>query len=505
MKIYRQNKMRRSTGALLTGALALLLVASLSLLLSHFRALAQPEAGNLVTSKSVYPSSARPGDHLAYTVYITNTGDEPVSAAWMTDSLPLEVNYFGGLTATMGTPGRAGDVITWTGLLTPNDVVAIDFTVQITDATGGDARFSFANTAKITGAGSLVTSSVEATAIVTFEAWFPIIFYKYPPVPDLNDIPEPNPADNSFTVSWQAVNAPIDRYVLQESTDANFTSVTEEWETTATSQLVTKGTAQGALYYRVRADKDDRWGEGPWSAVKSVTLKLNYYDGFDSSSSGWRTHTADCCLTGCDDTFGGREHMSYKYNLYYSGGRYHVYIPTNCYEGGNHGFTRFVYPVSLAPGITRPSTETCIEMKGSFEKPKWVSGWGLVFAASADMNTVYSLWVDNRGDWGIVKRIGYQFPGPNYSMQTHEKRINIVPGVGGPRTPARPDKEVNTLRAQVTGNQVKLYVNGEHVHTFSEGDISSLNRVGIIGGNWEWGDTQIGYDYFYMDEGCDTY
>jgi len=504
MKIYKRNKMRRSAWALLAGFSALLLVACLSLLLSHLRVLAQPEAGNLVASKSVYPSTARPGERLTYTVYITNTGDEPVSAAWMTDSLPLKVSYFDGLTATMGTLGIVGDVITWTGLLTPSDVVAIDFTVQIASATGGDARFSFANTAEITGAGSLVTCSVEATAIVTFETWFPLIFYKYPPVPDLNDIPDPSTADNSYTVSWQAVDIPVDRYVLQESTDANFGSVTEVWTTTATSQLVTKGTAQGALYYRVRADKDDRWGEGPWSAVKSVALKLNYYDGFDSSSSGWRTHTADCCLDDCDDAFGGREHMSYKYSLYYSGGRYHVYIPTNCFEGGDHGFTRFVYPVSLAPNIVRPSSETCIELKGSFETPQWVSGWGLVFAASDDMSTVYSLWVDDRGDWGVMKRVGYQFPGPNHSVY-NETRIDIEPGMGGSRWPAKSGYEPNTLMARVTGNQVRLYVNGEQVHSFTDGAISPLNRVGTIGGNWEWGDTRIGYDYFYVDEGCDTY
>lgn len=504
MKIYKRNKMRRSTRALLAGASALLLVACLSLLLSHFRVLAQPEAGNLVASKSVYPSTARPGERLTYTVYITNTGDEPVSAAWMTDSLPLEVNYFGGPTATMGTSGRAGNVITWTGLLTPNDVVAIDFTVQIADATGGDARFSFVNTAEITGAGSLVTSSVEATAIVTFETWFPLIFYKYPPIPDLNDIPDPSTADNSYTVSWQPVDVPVDRYVLQESTDANFGSVTEEWQTTATSQLVTKGTAHGSLYYRVRADKDDRWGQGPWSAVKSVALRLNYYDTFSSSSSGWGTHTADCCLDGCDSGT-NREHLNYKYNLYYSGGRYHVNIPQDCRSGGQNGDTRHIYPLSFVPGITRPTSETCIELRGSFENwDPWWSFWGLAFAASEDKSTVYSLEVNNLGDWGIVKRTGYQYPGPNHPFK-NETRTYIKQYIGAQQWPAKAGYESNTLMAKVVGNTVTLYINGEQVYSFYDGAISSLKWIGIMGGDWEIAPTQIGYDYFYVDEGCDTY
>lgn len=503
MKIYGKT-LQRPVWAFLAVTMGLLLVVGLSLLFSHFRVLAQPEAGNLVASKSVDPSWARPGENLAYTVYITNTGDEPVWTVWMTDSLPSEVDYSGGLAATTGTPGRAGNVITWTGLLTPDDVVTITFVAQITDTLNEDASFSFVNTATITGAGILETPSVEATAIVTFETWLPLIFYKYPPTPDLNDIPEPSTADNSYTVSWQAVGVSVDRYVLQESTSASFASVTEEWQTTDTSQLVTKGTAHGTLYYRVRADNDDKWGQGPWSAVKSVALKMNYYDSFGSSGSGWLTHAARCCLDGCDDVFGGRTNLSYKYNLFYSGGRYHVHVPTNCYEGGNHGFTRHIYPISLAPGVQRPSTKTCIQVRGSFEKHIWNESWGLVFASGDDLRHNYSIWVDDRGDWAITERTDYLFPGPNYS-QGGDPRIHIEPPAGGSRWPVKAGTEPNVLGVEITGGSVKFFINGYEVRTYNSSTISSLKRVGLIGGNNEWGDIQIGYDYFYVDEGCDTY
>jgi len=322
-----------------------------------------------------------------------------------------------------------------------------------------------------------------------------------PPDPPVLDISDPS-GDNSYTVSWSPVS--VDGavvYVLQESTDAGFSSVTQEWQTTTASQLVEKGSTYGTFYYRVRADDDDCWGQGSWSGVKSVKVQRNYYDSFNSASSGWTTHEASCCLSGCD---GSREHLDYKYNLYYGGGRYHVYIPTNCLEGGDHGWTRHIYPVSLAPGIERPSSQTCIEMRGGFEKWNWCSSWGLVFAANDDMSTNYSIRVDDRGDWAIIKRTGYQYPGPNHPCE-NETRTDIVAPVGGARWPVVSGSASNTLRVEVSGQRVKLFINGHKVHTFSDAEIPSLRRIGIIGGNWEWGDTRIRYDYFFMDEGCDTY
>jgi hypothetical protein len=113
-----------------------------------------------------------------------------------------------------------------------------------------------------------------------------------PDPPVLSDIPDPD-EDNSYTVSWSSVSVPVDgvtvdRYVLQESTDANFTNVTSEWRlTSGTSQLVQKGSTYDIFYYRVRADDDDCWGEGSWSAIKSVTTIWSYYDDFSDYTSGW--------------------------------------------------------------------------------------------------------------------------------------------------------------------------------------------------------------------------
>lgn len=232
---------------------------------------------------------------------------------------------------------------------------------------------------------------------------------------------------------------------------------------------------------------------------------LNYYESFDDAGSGWTTHQAACCLSGCDEP---REHLEYKYSLYYSDGRYHVYIPRDCNASSGtreHGFTRHIYPLSLAPGVERPTGLTCVQVRGRFEvwDPYW-SFWGLAFGANDAMSTVYTLEVNNLGDWAVMRRGGYMFPGPNHPY-LNETRIKIVDWHGGRRAPARPGFEPNTLMALVDEDRVTLYINDREVHSFISGTVMNLHRVGILGGDWEIAPTQIGYDYFFVDEGCDDY
>jgi hypothetical protein len=101
-----------------------------------------------------------------------------------------------------------------------------------------------------------------------------------PPIVTLEDIPAPD-TSNSYTIRWSldaTPSDPIDRYRLQESTDANFTNVAREWLPTGTSQLVQQGTLGGTLYYRVRAEDDDCWSAqvAPWSNVKSISIGYRY-------------------------------------------------------------------------------------------------------------------------------------------------------------------------------------------------------------------------------------
>jgi hypothetical protein len=312
--------------------------------------------------------------------------------------------------------------------------------------------------------------------------------------------------DDSYTVQWSYAHTypAVDTFILQEATNPGFSgAVNYEIGGANTSRAFTdKGSA--TYYYRVKGRNE--YGDGPWSALKSVvSVSADFYDDFDDPGSGWMTHDAWCCLSECDNGL-YQEHPEYKYNLFYAGGAYHVKIPLDCRAaGGEHGDTRHIYPVVFAPETERPQSRTCVEAKGTFEEwdPFW-SFWGLVFAASDDKSTVWSLEVNNLGDWGVVKRTGYDFPGPNVSY-ANEDRFYEVDYTAQLRPPARAAFESNTLRAEVDGNDVTLYINGEEVHQFTAPGIGSLRNVGVIGGDWEITPTQIGYDYFYLDEGCDDY
>ena len=311
--------------------------------------------------------------------------------------------------------------------------------------------------------------------------------------------------DDSYTVEWSYGHAypQVNTFVLQEATNPSFSGAQTYQLSGATTsrQFTDKGSQR--YYYRVKGRNE--YGDGPWSTGESVeAVSADFFDNFSDPGSGWMTHDAACCLSGCDDgTL--QQHPNYKYDLFYDSGRYHVRIPLDCRAGGNHGDTRHIYPLVFAPNTERPLSRTCLEAKGTFERwdPYW-SFWGLVFAASDDKSTVWSLEVNNLGDWAVVKRTGYDFPGPN-APYVNEERIYEEAYTGGHRDPAEAAYEPNTLRAEVDGRRVKLYINGQKVHEFSDPEIRSLTEVGLIGGNWEITPTQIGYSYFLIDEGCDDY
>lgn len=228
--------------------------------------------GQLQAIKSVDPRQARPGERLTYTVHVTNVGDGLVERAWMTDRLPSRVTLVSTtLTATVGSVGAAGDVITWSSSLGPSGTLQVPpaaaiiaYVVEI----DGDVSHNLAltNTAQITGAGALVEAHASAEAVTNYVLYFPIILHDYPPVPYLNPIPDPD-ANRSYTVSWQPIEVPFDRYVLQQSRAADFADPENEWETTDTSRGIQS--AYCTFRYRVRVDRDDAWGQGTWSHVRT--------------------------------------------------------------------------------------------------------------------------------------------------------------------------------------------------------------------------------------------
>jgi uncharacterized repeat protein (TIGR01451 family) len=87
--------------------------------------------GSLRSSQvSVQPVLADPGDTLAYTILLQNTG-ETLPAARVTSTLPVEVTYAGDLWASSGSFGEAGGVITWTGEVATGVPITITYSAIV--------------------------------------------------------------------------------------------------------------------------------------------------------------------------------------------------------------------------------------------------------------------------------------------------------------------------------------------------------------------------------------
>jgi len=432
--------------------------------------------GNLVASKSVYPSSASIGEQLGYTIRITNTGHGSVGAAQMSDALPPEVDYFGNLNATKGSWGEAGDVVTWSGSLAHAEWVVVTFDAQI--ASGLSDNPYFVNTAEVTGAGSLVTASAGATAITEFKLWLPLIFHYYPPIPELDSIPTPGD-NNSYRVSWESIvtDPSHDGYVLQEATDADFTEDVEQWATSTTYRDFEKGLEIGTYYYRVRVDDADRWGQGPWSNVKSVSF--GYYDDFSSSSSGWPNRGGLI--------WDGGEWDVWWYTRYLTSvGQYQIKI-----DNGPAPVTWFWQPDAMAP-YRPPTNKYCVETEVKFREPYgWWANAGLVFGANESNTDLYMLCLGIGAKphlgWFVARNSDYDFP----HIGCATKSGKIAEGEEGTDYYGW-----NKLQVGVDGNKAKVYVGGYHVGSWTMDGLIYTTRVGIVGGDYEVSDNDIRFDYF---------
>lgn len=227
-------------------------------------------SGELQVSKEASASSVRSDEQLGYTIRISNTGEGAVSVVSMVDSLPPEVSYASGLTATGGSGaswGVSGDVVTWTGRLEPSEGAKIDFAVDVS-STLSEGTF-FTNTVTVSGAGRLISDSVAVMVKVDYEYLFPLVAVNYPPVPVIDSIPA---LQEIFTVTWDCAGceAVADHFVLQEATDADFTQDLTAYTLTQTFLPMDKTGVYGVFYYRVRAD--DGWGQGPWSNVEMANI-----------------------------------------------------------------------------------------------------------------------------------------------------------------------------------------------------------------------------------------
>ncbi len=95
----------------------------------------------LTITKTASVSTTTPGSNVGYTITVADTGQTPYAGAQVTDTLTGvlgDAAYHGDATASAGTVSYANPVLTWTGDLSPGDVVTITYSVTVNDPdTGG--------------------------------------------------------------------------------------------------------------------------------------------------------------------------------------------------------------------------------------------------------------------------------------------------------------------------------------------------------------------------------
>jgi uncharacterized repeat protein (TIGR01451 family) len=129
--------------------------------------------GNLQGSeKRVSHSLALPGDTLTYTIRLYNPGPL-LPAATVTDTLPAEVNYSGGLWASSGIASHINGVITWGGQVSTAEPVTITYNVTIDSHLTGFQVI--ANTAVIDDGQGVIWHRGAVTVINAQATYLPIV------------------------------------------------------------------------------------------------------------------------------------------------------------------------------------------------------------------------------------------------------------------------------------------------------------------------------------------
>ncbi|MDY7078931.1 MAG: hypothetical protein SXV54_18615 [Chloroflexota bacterium] len=454
---------------------------------------------HLEASKSVAPAYARPGEYLTYTVRITNTGDGDAETVWMTDTLRPEVSYVtDSLTATMGSFGEAGGVITWNATLGPagtlllpgGEGAAITYTVQISPALTENALLT--NTAGITGAGTLVWVNASANVLYRFDVYLPIVYKRWPPIPYapiLYNIDNPN-QESSYTVSWSHDHPEISviSYTLQEATNSNFSGAVNysiPHSGTENEKAFTDKT-DGTYYYRVRAHNE--YGIGEWSNVKSVFVFTAYFDDFNDSNSGW-PHEKGPIKDDQGETHG-------YWHREYHNGQYRILIeqPT-CWTCG-----WFYQPDAMAP-YRPPSDKYCIETQIKFEDGAYWSNMGVVIGANDANRKIYAMCMSRGGDpdklgWFLMRKDDYYFPMRGCSGPT-EKVVDVGREIDTSRY------GWNLVHIGVDGDNVTVYIDGNFKGQWKMEGLSAMTQIGVIGGDYEILPVDIRYAYFKVTPNAD--
>jgi uncharacterized repeat protein (TIGR01451 family) len=121
----------------------------------------------LRASFSAISSVPRPGDLVTFRLTLSNPGNAPLGPLQLSDTLPPELGYAGGLSASRGSASVSGGVIQWSGTVPAGTPVTLTFQAQVNPALTGVRLI--ANDVQISGGQTL---SLRATVIVNGQAGY---------------------------------------------------------------------------------------------------------------------------------------------------------------------------------------------------------------------------------------------------------------------------------------------------------------------------------------------
>jgi uncharacterized repeat protein (TIGR01451 family) len=221
----------------------------------------------VVGQKTVSRATAMGGDVLTYTISVLNNAMIDAALARLTDTLPANLSLVNGsLTASSGGLGIQGQMITWTGAINSSQTVLITYAARLADAIPLGTLVT--NPLTIDD-GTGVVFNTSATVKVGGSVFLPLVMKRWPPIPDmptLNAIS--NAGSGNYAVTWNVAFL-ADTYILQEATNASFTSPTTVYAGSGTDWSAS-GKPTGTYYYRVKASNS--YGDSGWSNTQSVQV-----------------------------------------------------------------------------------------------------------------------------------------------------------------------------------------------------------------------------------------
>jgi uncharacterized repeat protein (TIGR01451 family) len=76
------------------------------------------------------PQAPAASDLVTYTISLRNSGPQ-LDSVVLTNTLPVDVSYFGNLSASSGTAVPTGSGINWSGIVAANELVTIQYAVTV--------------------------------------------------------------------------------------------------------------------------------------------------------------------------------------------------------------------------------------------------------------------------------------------------------------------------------------------------------------------------------------